>query len=83
MQEQSWDDAFSTHCFSVKQKDVMRNLNIRYKCLDAWDDFHAQLNKGDAGISSWEDPDMQTIQDMDDIATDANVLDVSQTAPLT
>jgi len=28
MQEQSWDNAFSTHCFSDKQRDVMRNLNI-------------------------------------------------------
>jgi len=76
-QEQSWDDAFSTHCFSDKQRDVMRNLNIQYNCLDAQDDFHAQLNKGDGGISSWEDPDVQAMQDMDDIATDANVQDSS------
>ena len=77
VQDQSWDDAFSTYCFSVKQKDVMRNFNIQYECLDAQDDFHVQLNKGDVSISSWEDPDMQMMQDMDDMATDANIQDGS------
>ena len=68
MQEQSWDDAFIAHRFSARQNNIMRNLNIRYECLDARDDFHAQLNKGDVGISSWEDQDVQTMQDIDDLA---------------
>ena len=68
-QEQSWDDAFSTHGFSARQTDIMRYMNIRYECLDARDDFHAQLAKGDVGICSWEDVDMQAMQDMDGIAT--------------
>ena len=72
-QEQTWDDAFSTHDFSAKHRDIMRNLNIRYECLDARDDFHAQLAKGDVGISSWEDPDVQAMQDIDEMALDDGV----------
>jgi len=74
MQEQSWDDAFSTHNFSDKHKDIMRNLGIRYECLDVWDDFHAQLNKGDIDITVlWEDPDVQAMQDMDEMMSGDNV----------
>jgi hypothetical protein len=73
MQEQTWDDAFSTYDFSTRHSDIMRNLNIRYECLDARDDFHAQLNKGDVGISSWEYPDVQAMQDMDEIAASNGV----------
>ena len=66
-QEQSWDEAFSTHCFSARQKDIMRNMNIRYECLDARDDFHAQLNKGSTGIGSWEYSDVRAMQDIEEI----------------
>ena len=72
-QGQSWDDAFGTHSFSDKQKGIMRNMNIRYKCLDAWDDFHAQLSKGDTSIGSWEDPDVQAMQDMDEMVAGDSV----------
>ena len=66
-QEQTWDDAFSAHGFSTEQKNIMRNMNIRYECLDARDDFHAQLNKESAGIGSWEDPNERAMQDMEEI----------------
>ena len=73
-QEQSWDDAFSTHSFSAKHKDIMRNLNIRYECLDARDDFHAQLNKGDIDITvSWDDPDVRAMQDIDEMTSGDNL----------
>ena len=48
----------------------MRNLNIRYECLDARDDFHAQLTKGEVGLGSWEDADTQAMHDMEGIAVD-------------
>ncbi|HXP51396.1 MAG TPA: AAA family ATPase, partial [Bacteroidia bacterium] len=44
---QSWDDAFMSHNFSSKQQKIMDNFNVRYECLDARDDFSAQLKKGD------------------------------------
>ena len=68
--EESWDGAFSTHNFSDREREIMRNLNIRYECLDARDDFHAQLTKGDVGVSSWEDVDVQTMHDMEGIAVE-------------
>ena len=43
--EQSWGDAFKAYEFSPKQKQLMRNFDLRYECLDARDDFHAQLRK--------------------------------------
>jgi hypothetical protein len=40
---ESWDDAFLSHRFSPCQVDLMKDMNIRYECLDARDDFHAQM----------------------------------------
>ena len=69
-QEESWDDALRTHNFSDRQKDIMRNFNIRYECLDAQDDFHSQFTKGDVGINSWEDADKEAIRNIEDIMAD-------------
>ena len=69
-QEESWDDAFGIHRFSDRERKIMRNLNIRYECLDAQDDFHAQLTKGEVGLGLWEDADMQAMHDMEGIAVD-------------
>ena len=54
--EVSWDDIFSNHEFSTQQLQLMRNFNIRYECLDARDDYRAQLKKGidKSLIGSWE-----------------------------
>ena len=76
-QEQTWDDTFSTHSFSVRQMDTMKNLNIQYECLDEQDDFHVQLNKGDRiGFSSWEDADVVTMQDMEEITVNVGINDI-------
>ena len=53
--EQSWDDRFVAHKFSSRQQEVMDYFNLRYECMDARDDFHAQLKKGNAIIPSWND----------------------------
>jgi hypothetical protein len=39
----SWDDTFNEHEFTKREKQLMRNFNIKYECLDARDDFHAQM----------------------------------------
>jgi hypothetical protein len=41
----SWESAFNAFKFSTRQKQLMQNFNLRYECLDARDDFHAQLKK--------------------------------------
>src|SRR5882762_9268200 len=56
LEDQSWDDAFRTHMFNTRQLDIMKYFNVRYECLDARDDYAAQMKKGDnVGIfSNWD-----------------------------
>ena len=42
---QDWSYAFENHEFSNQHKDLMKNFNLRYECLDARDDFHAEFQK--------------------------------------
>ena len=35
-QSESWDEAFLSHDFSSRQLEVMKNMNIRYECLDTF-----------------------------------------------
>ncbi|TFK65381.1 hypothetical protein BDN72DRAFT_773396, partial [Pluteus cervinus] len=43
---ETWDDAFSNHTFNEHQKQLLKNFHIRYECLDANDDYFAQLRSG-------------------------------------
>jgi hypothetical protein len=72
-QDQDWDCAFSTHQFSSRHRSILDNAKIRYECLDAKDDFHAQMHKGGVGIGAWDDLDVEVIQDMDETAVDISV----------
>jgi hypothetical protein len=42
----SWDETFNEHEFTKREKQLMRNFNIKYECYDACDDFRAQMKKG-------------------------------------
>jgi hypothetical protein len=50
----TWDGTFVQHSFTAGQTRLMNNFNIRYECLDARDDFRAQLKSGAAGIPNWD-----------------------------
>ena len=52
----SWDDTFNKHEFRNHEVQLMKNFNIHYECLDACDDYSAQLkNAVDKSlIGSWE-----------------------------
>ena len=53
--EKSWDDTFTEHAFTFREKQLMRNFNIKYECLDAKDDFNAKLKAGlNSVISNWD-----------------------------
>jgi len=54
-QDQSWDESFLSYKFNQRQRELMENFNIKYECLDAQDDFHAQLRKGSVILPSWGD----------------------------
>ena len=43
--EQSWDEAFVNYDFSISDKDIMNNFNLRYECLDLRDNFHREMNR--------------------------------------
>ena len=45
--EETWDGAFNRLTFSTCQLELIKILNLGYECLDAHDDFHAQMQKGD------------------------------------
>lgn len=65
---ESWDDAFRSHGFSSRQLEVMKNMNIRYECLDARDDFHAQMKKGATSMPSWAEAGSKIFDDLDQVA---------------
>ena len=56
---ETWDEAFTNYQFSGYHKQLMSNFNIRYECLDARDDYRAQMKKGTAPLLhlSWDDLD--------------------------
>ena len=64
----TWDDAFTLYEFSPRQLILMKNMNLRYECLDARDDFHAQMRKGNVNMPSWADQGTGILQDLDQIA---------------
>ncbi|KDR71671.1 hypothetical protein GALMADRAFT_74603, partial [Galerina marginata CBS 339.88] len=55
-ESESWDECFNSHNFTSQQEKLMKNFNIKYECLDARDDYRAQLKKGANKffIGSWE-----------------------------
>ena len=55
-EDQNWDDAFTPHMFNTRQLEIMKYFNVQYECLDARDDYAAQMKKGEnVGIfSNWD-----------------------------
>jgi len=90
--DQSWDDIFSTHKFNFRQLQIMKYFNVRYECLDARDDYAAQMKKGEnVGIFSNLDVynnlnsdlfDQNNLQG-DDFDCDANIINENSIGPKT
>ena len=53
----TWDEEFNKYKFTTQQNQLMNNFNIRYECLDARDDYRAQMKKGvdPLFVGNWED----------------------------
>ena len=53
----TWDEEFSKYKFTAQQNQFIQNFNIRYECLDARDDYHAQMKMGvdPLFVGNWED----------------------------
>ncbi|KAJ3567450.1 hypothetical protein NP233_g6363 [Leucocoprinus birnbaumii] len=64
----SWSEAFFNHDFTDDQRRLMDNFNLRYECLDARDDYHANMNSQIAAVvrnESREDRD-DDVEDVED-----------------
>ena len=62
----TWESAFNSYQFSRRQLELMRNFNLQYECLDARDDFHAQLKKKLQSRTPWyKDGDSEVENDED------------------
>ena len=66
----TWDEEFNSYKFTAQQKQLMKNFNIRYECLDARDDYRAQMKKGvdPLFVGNWED----TTDDVEDNNSSSN-----------
>ena len=78
--EETWEYAFDDYNFTTKQKNLMNNFNLRYECLDARDDYSAQMkdsekedkqfwqssdnNQLDQEYTGWKDEDEELNDDM-------------------
>ena len=53
----TWDEEFTKYKFTIQKNQLMKNFNIQYECLDARDDYRAQMKKGidPLFVGSWED----------------------------
>ncbi|KAF8801704.1 hypothetical protein BYT27DRAFT_7114362, partial [Phlegmacium glaucopus] len=68
---ETWDECFNSHEFTNQQEKLMKNFNIKYECLDARDDYRAQLKKGidKSLIGSWESLQGEGVDEISDIKT--------------
>ena len=63
---ESWDKSFTSHEFSKRQLEIIRNFNVRYECLDARDDYSARRDKDGNGICyQWATDDV--LAELDDL----------------
>lgn len=60
-----WDEEFNSHSFLEEQRRYMHNFNLKYECLDARDDYRAQMSKmgEDAIMGSWDKDDFKEFDD--------------------
>ncbi|SJL13082.1 uncharacterized protein ARMOST_16519 [Armillaria ostoyae] len=85
-QDITWEAAFQSHTFSDAQTRIMANFNLRYECLDARDDYRAELMQDLEGdLPAWMDGNTYTelaaegkqqlvMEDMADYGVDADIL---------
>lgn len=69
----SWTSALESREIASRHRDIIRNMNIRYECYDARDDYHAQLRSQTAAqnIEVLENPsDDEGDYDEEDVDVD-------------
>ena len=62
--DETWEYAFNNYIFSDKQVKLMNNFNLRYECLDARDDYSAQMKDSEKTDKHfWEPSDNNQLGD--------------------
>jgi hypothetical protein len=82
----TWDETFVDHKFTSRQTQLINNFNICYGCLDAWDDFRAELKSGDTVIPNWDDDVLQNLGDSsfdDEMQCNADNFTIEEDLPTT
>lgn len=46
LENKSWDESYDAYSFTTRQQQIIKNFNIKHECLDARDDYRAQLKAG-------------------------------------
>jgi PIF1-like helicase len=55
---EKWEHAFDNYNFANRQMNLMNNFNLRYECLDARDDYSAQMKDSEKKDNQfWESSD--------------------------
>ncbi|EPT00506.1 hypothetical protein FOMPIDRAFT_11345, partial [Fomitopsis schrenkii] len=66
--DETWDNAFGAHPFSVRQNQIMDFFHIRYECNDSRDDFSSKRElEGSSGLK-FDDDDGENDIDSEDYA---------------
>lgn len=68
-EENTWDDTFSNHRFTLDQKQLMQNFNIRYECNDARDDYSTLLKRSNTSEGVF--PQWMTVDILQNLDTNA------------
>ncbi|KII82907.1 hypothetical protein PLICRDRAFT_682664 [Plicaturopsis crispa FD-325 SS-3] len=68
---ESWESAFTRYPFSDTQKTTMNHFNVKYECLDARDDYSAQMKLGQVSGGFFTQWDAGESHDIDHESEDA------------
>ena len=64
--DKTWEYAFDNYNFSDKQLNLMNNFNLRYECLDARDDYSAQMKNNEKEDNQfWDSSDNNQIEEQE------------------
>ncbi|KAI4294195.1 hypothetical protein K525DRAFT_213213 [Schizophyllum commune Loenen D] len=63
---ETWKDAFDNHKFSPRERQLMKNFNLRWECMDARDDYRSRQKSGEG----WTDAMPLTEEDIQNIDHD-------------
>ncbi|KAI5821523.1 hypothetical protein K523DRAFT_197780, partial [Schizophyllum commune Tattone D] len=45
-EDETWEEAFANHNFTERERELMRNFNLRWECIDGRDNFREVLRNG-------------------------------------